>query len=300
MVVVYGTVCRDRVHRVSRLPDPGGYVEIEEETECVGGEAVNTALSLLKWGAAFRFGGNSTGSASLRSMLEERGLDTAYLSNDVHLEPVCDIYVARDGQRTMFGRGFRGMGQWGNLKLVPLSPGEWFTLDANHGPEGDEAVTVAKSTGLRTYVQDLVQEEQPVGDFFQSSTDWAGFRGDVDENMAWLDSWIKRRGGYGILSDGANGFVAGGKDHFGHDHPVRHFPSFPCPHSVDSTGAGDVFRAGMLMGLSDNWPLADCLRFASAAGSLNCMGFGANAHIPAASDVKRLISRWPEVSSVYE
>lgn len=300
MVVVYGTVCRDRLHKVSRLPDPGGYVEIEEETESVGGEAVNTALALLKWGAEIRFGGNSPGSASLMSMLDARGLDTVYLSNDVHLEPVCDIYVTPDGQRTMFGRGFREMGQWGNLKTIPLSPGEWFTLDANHGREGDEAVNMAKSKGLRTYLQDFVEEGQPVGDFFQSSTDWVGCCGEVHTNVAWLISWLDRRGGYGILSDGANGFVAGGKDQFGNDHPVKHFQSFPCPRSVDSTGAGDVFRAGMLLGLSGNWPLADCLRFASAAGSLNCMGFGANANIPAASEVHELISRWPEVSSTYE
>ncbi|MCL5098919.1 MAG: carbohydrate kinase family protein [Candidatus Omnitrophica bacterium] len=37
--------------------------------------------------------------------------------------------------------------------------------------------------------------------------------------------------------------------------------------SVDESGAGDAFDAGFITGLLENWPLEQCLRFASAVGA---------------------------------
>ena len=51
MIVVFGTVCLDRIMQVASLPPEGGYVEIERELLMLGGEAANTALALQTWGA---------------------------------------------------------------------------------------------------------------------------------------------------------------------------------------------------------------------------------------------------------
>lgn len=53
MVVVFGTVCLDRILRVARLPGHGGYVEIDDEVLMLGGEAANTALALQTWERAW-------------------------------------------------------------------------------------------------------------------------------------------------------------------------------------------------------------------------------------------------------
>jgi len=300
MVVVYGTVCQDRVHKVERLPEAGGYVEILEEADTLGGEALNTTLALRLWGEDVLLGGNSLGSESSNRALKDIGISTEFLPRIEHFEPVCDIYVTPDGQRTMFGRGFRQMEEWGDPELVPMTAKMWFTADSNHGKTAVRAVELAKKAGMHVYVEDFVEPGAPHCDFWQSSTDWVARKGDIQYNVRWLKSRLDETRGFGILSDGANGFVAGGWRPDGECQPVRHYPPFPCFQLVDSTGAGDAFRAGMLLGLSQEWPLADSLRFASAAGSLNCRGLGANSWLPTKDEVLALTLRHPEISKNYE
>lgn len=297
MVVVYGTVCRDRIHRVEKLPAPGGYEEILEEFESLGGEAANTAIALRRWGGEAVLAGNSIGTEAGARLLEESGLSDQYLPKSLHPEPVCDIYVTPDGQRTMFGRGFRDLDQWGGPDLAPLQSGAWLTIDANHGEGSHIVARRAIELGMRVYIEDLTPP-LPRFDVWQSSTDWVAKHGDIQFNTTWLEGWVSEQGGFGILSDGANGFVAGGQLG-GNCHPVQHYPPFPCTKVVDSTGAGDVFRAGMLLGLDQGWPLPDCLRFASAAGSLNCRGLGAVSALPSKEEVLGMIAQHPQIARSY-
>ena len=53
----------------------------------------------------------------------------------------------------------------------------------------------------------------------------------------------------------------------------------------DTTGAGDVFRAGYIYGLSKGWTTPDILRFANAAGALSCTRLGAIASVPTLIEV---------------
>ena len=48
---------------------------------------------------------------------------------------------------------------------------------------------------------------------------------------------------------------------------------------VDTTGAGDIFRAGFIYGLLQDWPLERQLDFSCAAAAMNCMAQGARGGI---------------------
>jgi sulfofructose kinase len=49
---------------------------------------------------------------------------------------------------------------------------------------------------------------------------------------------------------------------------------------VDTTGAGDIFHAGCIYGLLQNWEAATTLRFAAAAAALKCERLGGRPGIP--------------------
>jgi sulfofructose kinase len=60
--------------------------------------------------------------------------------------------------------------------------------------------------------------------------------------------------------------------------------------AIDTTGAGDVFRAGFIYALLRGWSTDDILRFANAAAAVSCTRLGALGGIPALDEVEELVA----------
>ena len=290
-----------------RLPALGGYTEVEDEALLLGGEAANTANALVKWGRDVVLAGNGLGLGPdadlLGELLDDKGLRSSLLP--IHHErsdeacdptPVCDIYVTPDGERTMFGRGFADMRPEFELSQLPFKEGDWFTAEPNMDKPSRQVAQAAIDAGMHCYLMDFTREEEPIapGSFWQSSTDWAGYRNNTQKNVQWVKAWIAKYGCFTILSDGPNGFVAGSPEM-----PARAYPPYPTQHVVDTTGAGDMFRAGMLFGLDQGWPTSKCLQFASAAGCLKCRALGATTDVPTVEEVLAYVAEHEQVSRQY-
>ena len=63
----------------------------------------------------------------------------------------------------------------------------------------------------------------------------------------------------------------------------------PAVSAVDTTGAGDVFRAGCIYALIQAWPTDEMLRFANAAAAVSCTRRGAIDSVPTLVEVRTLI-----------
>ena len=70
---------------------------------------------------------------------------------------------------------------------------------------------------------------------------------------------------------------------------LLHTPAY-CVPVVDTTGAGDIFHAGFIYGLLQDWPLDRQLEFACAAAALNCTAVGARGGIHPLDDIATLIA----------
>lgn len=280
MILVYGTVCLDRVLRVPHIPPPGGYVSIESEHWRLGGEAANTAFALKTWGGEFKFYGNHIGHEDLPGepsreetllfeLLAEKGLEPSGHPMRRLKPPVCDIYVTPDGERTMFGLGFDKMSDGLHFHDAWLEGIDWFCIDMNFGEFGRDLV---KRMTARCYLMDFVLPEDPIppGSVWHSSTDWIGSKTRPKENLDLVKDIARQHQVTAILTDGPYGCYYATPDS-----APRHKPPTIHPQIVDATGAGDTFRAAMLFGLDQDWPLDRCLDFALVAGSLKCQYPGA-------------------------
>ncbi len=69
-------------------------------------------------------------------------------------------------------------------------------------------------------------------------------------------------------------------------------PGFPVS-AVDTTGAGDVFRAGFITAFLSGAAPRAILRFANAAAALSCTRAGALNGVPALAEVQRLMAEAP-------
>jgi sulfofructose kinase len=61
--------------------------------------------------------------------------------------------------------------------------------------------------------------------------------------------------------------------------------------AVDTTGAGDVFRGGLVYGLVRGWQMERLLDFANALAGLNCTALGARGGIAKEAEAERLIAK---------
>lgn len=58
---------------------------------------------------------------------------------------------------------------------------------------------------------------------------------------------------------------------------------------VDATGAGDMFRAGFIYGLLQQWSVPELLRFANAVAAVSCTKLGAMPSVPTLAEVDALL-----------
>jgi sulfofructose kinase len=61
--------------------------------------------------------------------------------------------------------------------------------------------------------------------------------------------------------------------------------------AVDTTGAGDVFRGGLVYGLVRGWQIEHLLDFSNAMAALNCTALGARGRIAKETEAERLIAK---------
>jgi sugar/nucleoside kinase (ribokinase family) len=293
MILVFGTICLDRVRFIPNFPKPGGYVEVTDDRTLLGGEAANTANALKTWGVDVRLEGNRLGTGPngelIRGLLAERGILPTVDAHDTGDAPVCDLLITPDGERTMIGLGFSASDGSIDISRIKYPAGEWFTAEPNMSKTAREAFQRAHAAGMRLYLMDFsrADEQIPEGSICQHGTDWVGERNHPQANLRWASEWSKRHDCTTILTDGPNGFAVSDPQGNAYWHDALVEPGLV---AVDSTGAGDLFRAGTLYGLDQGWPLERSLLYGAAAGALICRAIGATVNVPTIAEIESLIA----------
>lgn len=292
-VCVYGTMCLDRIRRVRSLPPPGGYVEVQEERWMPGGEALNTAIALATWGVRVVLVPNALGeddrAVHLLSMLSAYpSLDLRFVRQRKDVQtPVCDVYVTPDGHRTMFGMGFAHMSA-DSVPDAALQGARAFTADANPGEASVRACEQAARAGVPVVAMDLHESERAgrVADILLTSYEWVGRDDDIATLKRIAAQYRERYGCTVILTAGAKGCVLAERERL----VTVHIPAYRAPAIVDTTGSGDVFRAGLIYGrYVQEREIEWAIRFGSAAAALNAGAMGACAGVRPVEEIEQLM-----------
>lgn len=296
-VVCVGSALVDRHYALSNLPEPDGGAFVRDERTALGGVAANVACGLDRLGhdaaVIARLGDDEDGK-TVRRDLESRGVDADGVRLvDGERSSYTMILGDDAGQRMILAGG----DSVPNLRLTDADRDRLrgadvaFTSAYAPDPVVAELVALRRSGFISALAFDLagpleelvdrgttpetVDEAVAVADLTTLGT--VAARSYLDREGAAAARELVDRGATRVaVTDGESGAILDGR---ALGDPI-HVPAFPVE-TVDATGAGDAFSAGLI----DAWVLSDrdpdaAGRFAAAAAALNCRGEGARGGLP--------------------
>ena len=241
-------------------------------------------VALSRWGINTKYigkvGGDELGQFSLDS-LREGGTDVSSVTiePDTPNQRAVILVDGVSGERTiLWDRDDRLMYREGELRRGDLCSGRLLHLDGHDIRAAIQCAEWAKEEGIPTVLDidkveprthELIREI----DFVLTSSRFPTLFTGISEREKALLELQKHTAGFICSTLGQEGSMAlvEGK--------IVHVKGFDI-RAVDTTGAGDVFHAGFIYGLFQNWEAEEILRFANAVAALKCLDLGGRKGIP--------------------
>ncbi len=281
-VVGVGLNATDTIISVPHIPARSGKLESTAVRILPGGQVATAMIACQTWGLRTRYVGkvgDDSAAQVHREAFAKAGVETCLITVPNCSSQQSFIMVDSDGERTAIG--------WREERLA-LQPSEldreWIVnarallVDGYDTEAATAAARWAREAGVPV-IADLdevyagVDELLPNIDYLIVSQDLPRrLCGEADPAKALriLQSRYKSRLAAATL--GSEGVLAYDGERF------QYATAFRVP-VVDTTGAGDIFHAGFIYSLLQDWPLQRTLDFSCAAAALNCTQIGARGGI---------------------
>ena len=274
-VYLYGMISPSTVYVLDEdfaFPKPNQYAEIKKNLPSVGGEAVNSAIMLSKLGIKTRLDGiwiNEKHANTIWKLLNPFDIDISRLTvkPDGGTE---EIVIADNNSRTVFGNYARfhaGERQWNIPRESDIKQASMVALDPylkaesllvaqmcvrHHKPyitldcEYDDFMAIHAAAVIISHeLRDQAYPGADLQEIFKAYQ--AHCEGLVIFTFGADELWYARR-----------------------DQPVKKYKPYRIK-PVDTTGAGDSFRAGIVYGLLQSWDDKSTVEFASAVAACVCL-----------------------------
>jgi len=292
-LVGVGLNATDTVIPLSTYPARGSKTEYSTVSTLPGGQVATTVVACQHWGLRTRYVGklgDDLAATLHREAFSHAGVETRIITVPGGASAQSLILVDAQGERTVLCRRDERLA----LHSADLDR-EWITnaralhVDGYDTEAAILAATWARAAGvpviadldeLYPNVEDLIANV----DYLIVSRDFPSrLMSEPDLEQALRKMHRRYSSRLAAATLGQDGVLAfDGKQ-------LLHTPAY-CVPVVDTTGAGDIFHAGFIYALLQNWPLDRQLEFACAAAALNCTAVGARGGIHSLDDIATLIA----------
>jgi sulfofructose kinase len=292
-LVGVGLNATDTVIPLSNYPSRGSKTEYSTVSTLPGGQVATTVVACQNWGMKTRYVGklgDDLAATLHREAFSHAGVEARVITVPGGASSQSLILVDAEGERTVLCRRDE------RLILHPADlTREWITnaralhVDGYDTQAAILAATWAHEAGIPV-IADLDELYPNVEDLL-ANVDYLIVSRDFPTRLMAepdLESALRkmqrryscRLAAATLGQDGV--FAFDGKQ-------LLHTPAY-CVPVVDTTGAGDIFHAGFIYGLLQEWPLERQLEFACAAAALNCTAVGARGGIHSLEDIAGLMT----------
>lgn len=276
-VYVYGMTVLSTIHQLKgRFPASNGYQEVQHTFVMPGGEAANCALVLRSLGVSVALDGCYLGdqtAAPLLDYLVPRGVDCSALKHQAGFPGWRDMVFCDGESRTVFGWFveylFGGQTLWSRPSEEAIRACRCVALDPFFGAESALVANLCLKF-KKDYVTIDCRWEDRIAQQARAVVCSQEF---LDREYAGQSAeWLLDR--YQAVCSGLVIFTFGSR-------PIL-YGSLSTPRSqftpylvtvVDTLGAGDTFRAGVVYGLLQGMSEDEIVRFAAACAAVTCTRF---------------------------
>ena len=290
-LVGVGLNATDMLIRLPHYPALGSKVEFRSAEILPGGQVATAVAACRQWGLRTRYVGkvgDDSAAAIHRAEFDRLGVEAHLVAASGCASQQAVILVDDAGERTVLWK------RDNRLTLLPEElQREWISnARALHVDGHDTAAAVAAAGWAREagvpVIADLddlypgVEALLEKIDYLITSRDIPGrLTGKPDLRQSLPE--VRNRYGCRLAAAtlGHGGVLAwdGSRFHYAAAFQVK---------TLDTTGAGDIFHAGFIYGLLQEWPLPRQLDFACAAAALNCTASGARGGIRPVAEIEEL------------
>jgi len=295
-VCVVGSLVMDMVFRVKHRPGPGETMLAEDFGMFLGGKGFNQAVACRRLGADVtmvgRVGKDYFGGQFLARLADE-GIGTRQVTRDLEAgTAIASPIVDENGENSIVAAPRANM----SVTVADVEAATEAIADARVLMLQFEIPVAAARRAAeiaRKHDTLVLLDPAPVEHGFErfgAPVDYI-VPNEIEAHMLTgrmtPDEWgavllpETRRGV--VVSLGSDGAMVADRS------GVRRFPAYKV-NVVDTTGAGDAFRAGLAVLLARGKPLDDAVRFANACGALACTVMGAEPSMPMWEKVERFLS----------
>jgi ribokinase len=309
-VYCFGHVSTGVILRLKdRFPAPDGYGEVVQTLENHSGEATGSALVLARLGASVSLEGNWIGDTpQCRRTLEflrSRGIDCAGLVVKPGYAGVTEIVISDGDTRTVFGRYCDLLfttPQWETPGSERISNARIVCVDPSFGDATLYVARTAKALGKPLVTCDTRADSElaRLADVVAVSgemmaREYPAALKDPAARAALFAEYVERCPGLVVFTAGsrplwyARGRRATAQPGQAEPGQRCELPPFPVE-VVDSAGAGDSFRGGLIYGMLCGWGDEHTVRFACAVAALICTTAPGCVNPPALEQVRAFLA----------
>jgi sugar/nucleoside kinase (ribokinase family) len=279
---------------VPEFPTLNSKMEILQFSKQGGGQVATAMVALSRWGIKAKYigkvGGDELGQFSLRSIRQEE-VDVSSVTTEPNTtNQFATIIVDRaTGDRTiLWNRDDRLMYREGELQEEEICSGKLLHLDGHDIHAAIQSASWAKEEGIPTVVdldkaEPLTPELIKKIDFVITSSRFPTLFTGISDREKALVEMQRQAPGFLCATLGREGAIALV------DGEILHVKGFGV-NAVDTTGAGDLFHAGFIYGLLQNWEVREILRFANGVAALKCGELGGRKGIPTLEEIHKFLT----------
>ncbi|MDE3150091.1 MAG: carbohydrate kinase family protein [Acidobacteriota bacterium] len=302
-VVGVGLNATDTLIPLSSFPARGSKMEYNSAQVMPGGQVATAMVACQTWGLRARYVGKLGDDDAAKLHCEafgRAGVEAQLITVAGAVSPQSLILVDGGGERTVLcQRDERLVLQPEDLQREWIVSARALLVDGHDTAAATAAACWARTAGIPV-IADL-DELYPGVEALIENIDYLIVSRDFPCRLtreSTLEQALRRmqiRYGCQLTAAtlGQDGVLAWDGKHFLHSAAYR----VPV---VDTTGAGDIFHAGFIYALLQDWPLGRQLDFSCAAAAMNCMAAGARGGIQTVEAIEDLMAADARYEAAYD